>query len=457
MIYALQTPAEYIPLSVSIYKQEGIIVSIRGFLLLLIGFWLLLLTDCQSADQSTRSKPQLEVWFHSGKPSERRVFNEQVARFNQTHADLTIKALLLPEGSYNDQVNGAALAGDLPPLLEFDGPYLYNYAWSGYLIPLDSFVTGQMKADFLPSLLDQGTYGSKLFSLGGYDSGLAIWANRSYLQKAGVRIPKSINDHWDKAEFMQAVKQLQALKEVEYAIDFKMNYRQREWYTYAFLPILKSFGGDLIDRSDYSTAEGILNGPEAVAALRFIQQLFAQGYANPEPAGDDDFYINQICALSWVGHWMWGAHHQHLGDDLVLIPMPDFGKGPKTTLGSWNWGITTNCRQPDQAWQFLEFLLSPREILHMTAANGAVPARESAIDSSRLYGAEGPLRVLAEQLKSGWGVPRPVTPAYPAISAAFAEALQNIIVGADVKKELDQAVEKIEWDLQYNNGYPISE
>jgi len=439
--------------------SESVKSMVKKYIVLLLSsiFIMLCLIHCRQKKKPAGPESQLEVWFHSGKPSERRVFQAQVAQFNQTHDELTIKAILLPEGSYNDQVNAAAFAGDLPPLLDFDGPYLYNYAWSGYLIPLDTFITTAMRADFLASILDQGSYGGQLFSLGCYDSGLALWGNRRYLHKAGVRIPTGIADPWDKTEFMQALKKLQALEEVEYALDFKMNYRQREWYTYAFLPILKSFGGDLIDRSDYATVDGILNGPEAVAALRFIQNLFMQGYANPEPAGDDDFYINQICALSWVGHWMWAPHHEHLGEDLVLIPVPDFGQGPKTAMGSWNWGITNNCQQPAQAWQFLEFLLSSREILRMTAANGAVPARKSAIDSSQLYGPQGPLRLLAEQLQKGWGVPRPVTPAYPVISAAFGAAVQNIINGAEVKKELDEAVEKIAWDLKYNDGYPIPE
>ncbi len=60
---------------------------------------------------------------------------------------------------------------------------------------------------------------------------------------------------------------LQALNEVEYAIDFKINYGQGEWYTYGFSPIIQSFGGDLIDRSDYQSAEGVLNGSEAVTGM----------------------------------------------------------------------------------------------------------------------------------------------------------------------------------------------
>jgi multiple sugar transport system substrate-binding protein len=399
----------------------------------------------------------IDIWFHSGKGEERDVLDAQVADFNGMDSGVQINAVQLPEGSYNDQVNAAALAGDLPCLLDFDGPFLYNYAWSGYLTPIDSYVSDELKADFLPSIINQGTYGGHLYSLGTFDSGLAIWGNKAYLDAAGVRIPTSIQDPWDMAEFMDALEKLQALPEVEYAIDFKLNYGATEWFTYGFSPIVQSFGGDLIDRTDYQSADGVLNGPESVAALEWFQSLFQDGYANPQPAGDDDFYTKKITALSWVGHWMWGPHSEGLGDDLVLIPMPKLGDKAVTGMGSWNWGITSSCPNPDAAWKFLEYLIEPDQILRMTDANGAVPARKSAIANSKLYAEGGPLNIFVQQLEGGVAVERPVTPAYPVITSAFTEAVNNIIAGADVQSELDKAVQKIDQDIQDNQGYQLTQ
>ena len=63
----------------------------------------------------------IDVWFHSGKGEEREVLDAQVTAFNEMQNDVQVNAILLPEGSYNDQVNAAALSGDLPCLLDFDG------------------------------------------------------------------------------------------------------------------------------------------------------------------------------------------------------------------------------------------------------------------------------------------------------------------------------------------------
>ena len=52
-------------------------------------------------------------------------------------------------------------------------------------------------------------------------------------------------------------------------------------------------------------------------------------------------------------------------------------------------------------------------------------------------------------------MPRPITPAYPVITESFAEAVQNIVTGADVQGELDKAVKKIDQDIEDNQGYPV--
>jgi len=48
-----------------------------------------------------------------------------------------------------------------------------------------------------------------------------------------------------------------------------------------------------------------------------------------------------------------------------------------------------------------------------------------------------------------------VTPAYPVITSAYAEAVNNIVAGADVQEELDKAVKKIDQDIEDNQGYPL--
>ncbi len=403
----------------------------------------------------TDRRKVISVWTHMLPGSiEGDVFAKSVEAFEQAQNKYTIEYVPIAPEIYADRIIGSAQSGSLACALEFDGPYLYNFAWPGYLQPIDRFVSADLKADLLPSILTQGTFNGQLYSLGQFDSGLVIYGNRRYLNAAGIRIP-TFEKPWNLVEFEEALAKLTALPDVEYAIDMKINYGPGEFYSWCFTPIIQSFGGDLIDRSSYQHATGVLDSPQSIEAMQHFQSWFEKGWAGKSRTTDDDFYGSKKAALAWVGHWMYKPHAEALGEDLVLLPQPDFGYGSKTAMGSWSWGISSNCPDPTGAWTFIEFLLSPQEMLRMTNENGGPPARKSVLAQSKLYGESGPLHLIAQQLESERAIPRPITPAYAVISKVFAEAMENIINGADVKTELHRAAQEIDQDIKDHGGYPI--
>jgi len=373
-----------------------------------------------------------------------------IEEFNQQNNGVQVQITSAPIDKWTDYVNSGALAGDLPDILYFDGPTLANFAWAGHLRQIDEYVTEDLANDFLPSVAQQNRYNDHWYAVSAFDGGFGIWANRDYLEQAGVRIPTSVEDAWTREEFEDALAKLQALEGVDYAMDMKMNYGQGEWFTYGFSPILQSMGGDLINRESMQ-AEGTLNGPQSVEAMQLFQSWINEGYVNATPAGDTDFDEGKT-ALSWVGHWMYTRYNEALGDKLIVVPMPKLGERAATGLGSWAMAMSATTENPDAAWKVMEYLIQPEQIARLTAVNGAVPSRQSALQSSELYGDGKPLHVLAEQLQEV-AVARPVTPAYPVITRSFAQAVTDIAQGGDVQTALDQAAQDIDQDIQDNGGY----
>lgn len=428
--------------------------ALRGqrFAPLVAGVWLLAaLTGGCHGNQPATAPVTLSVWFHSGQPAERRTLQRQAAAFNAHHTDVQVALTMLPEGAYNGQLQAAAVAGDLPDVLEFDGPYVYQYAWEGRLRPLGGLLPSSLRQQLLPSILAQGTYRGRWYSVGTFDSGLGLWADRRKLVAARVRIPTSPADAWSASEFDRVLAALAGRDPDGEVLDLKLNY-PNEWLTYAFSPLLESAGGDLINRKTYASADGWLNGPKAIAAMRRIQDWFRRGYVDPNL--DDAAFVSGRVALSWGGHWNYPRYHAALGKNLVLLPLPRFGLRLVTGQGSWNWGITARCAHPHLAAEFLEFLLQPKQILAITHANGGVPATRAAVARSPLYRPGGALHLFAAQLAGGYAMPRPRTPAYPVISSAFAAAFRDIRDGADVRRALERATTAIDRDIRDNHGYP---
>src|SRR5260221_3816288 len=67
-----------------------------------------------------------------------------------------------------------------------------------------------------------------------------------------------------------------------------------EWWRYAYSRMLQSFGGDLINRSSLTTADGVLNSPAAVQWGQWFPGLFQNGYANPQPSSDQGILQGEI-------------------------------------------------------------------------------------------------------------------------------------------------------------------
>jgi multiple sugar transport system substrate-binding protein len=400
----------------------------------------------------------ITAWFHTGTPAEARTLGRQVARFNATQGQVRVKLVEINQERYPGQVRSAAATGNLPDVLDFDGPYLYNYAFSGKLKPLDSCVSPRLRADLLPSILEQGTYAGRLWGVGTFDSGLGLYVRPSVLRRIGARIPSGPADAWTAGEFTAI---LHRLRRAGYRqpLDMQMNAAlppvNPEWFTYGFSPIVWSAGGDLINRATYRTAQGVLNGAASVRALTLMQHWFRAGLVSPNR--NDTAFVRGQAVISWVGHWMYDTYHQAFPHDLKIVPLPRFGPRPSSGLGSWQWGITAGATDGDAAWRFLSYLLRPAQVLQMTRADGAIPATRSAIARSPNFAHGGPEHLFVQQLEDGIARARPQTPAYPAITLAFSAAVLKITQGRSVRQSLDTAVRQIGRDLAANRYYRARE
>ena len=53
-------------------------------------------------------------------------------------------------------------------------------------------------------------------------------------------------------------------------------------------------------------------------------------------------------------------------------------------------------------------------------------------------------------------MPRPIFPGYATVTEVFAQAIADIISGADVQSELSEAAAAIDQNIEDNSGYPTN-
>lgn len=393
---------------------------------------------------------EVTMWYHgAGNEVESRLIEQIISDFNASQSDHVVTLESFPQESYNDSVEAAGLAGDLPCVIDVDGPVMPRWAWAGYLQPLP--IDPSLTEDFLPGT--KGIWDGALYSIGLWDAAVALYARESTLADLGLRTP-TLDAPWSKDEFMAALDAAKSSGDYDYPLDLGMAWKG-EWFPYAFGPFLQSFGGDMIDRDSYLSAEGALNGDAALAFGEWWQSLFTEGYApgNSQDGADRETgFIDGKYAFSWNGNWAAVATLDGGVDDVMFLPAPDLGNGPIIGAASWQFGISASCEAVDGAAGFIEHALQDRYLAAFSDGIGLIPSTPSAAAMTEQYAEGGKLEVFFD-LSEAQALVRPVTPGYPVVAKVFEKALADIADGAEVAETLDAAVDEIDADIEANGGY----
>lgn len=417
---------------------------------------LALATGCSSqADgggTTADGKVVIPLWTHSaGSETEMAVLNQIIKDFNASQDNYEVQEQEFPQEAYNDSVQGAAAANDLPCVLDVDGPIMPNWAWNGWMVPTG--LTDADVADFLPSTV--GRYNDEIYSVGYWDATTVMFTRKSILDEHGVRVP-TVDEPWTAEEYATLQQKIADSGDFQNVVDYGPAWTG-EWWSYAFSPLLMSFGGDQIDRDGFASADGVLNGPESQEFAQWFQGQFTDGYAAKSNSPDRTEFLEGKVAIQYNGNWEYAKNVEKWGDDLVIAPAPDFGNGSVSGAGSWQYGLTKSCSEEQLAGglEYLKFSLDDKYIAQYSDATSLIPATSTAGEQTTkgYYGPGEPLEIVTEIAQKHAQV-RPVTPAYPVISQVFEKQLQDVMNGKDPQEGLDQMVSEIDADLEsagYNN------
>ena len=392
----------------------------------------------------------LVLWKNQAGLDEEAASQALVDRFNASQTKWHVVAQSLPQGGYNQSIVAASLAGRMPCIMAVDSPMVASYAWAGHLRPLEAYVSSAALAPVSPSAI--GSYDGKVYAVGQFDAALAIFTKRSILEHTHTRIP-TLDKPWTFGEFQTLLERLKASGDYRYPLDLATRDDKASWWTYAFSPMLQSFGGDLIDRNGMRHADGALNGADAQRFGLWFQTLFAQRLvARAEP--DENAFVKGRAAIVYTGGWWAPEYRKYAGDDLLILPPPDFGHGVVIGGGSWQWAISQTCPYPEGAGAFIQFLLRPEQMAAMSDAAGGIPTTEAGAALSRDFGPGGQSRIFFELMRR-FARSRPASPAFPVISNAFTASMRDIMDGKNVQDSLDDASDDIDNTIADNHGFKI--
>jgi multiple sugar transport system substrate-binding protein len=328
-------------------------------------------------------------------------------------ADPSVALTLLGTGGTDvDEMNKAAVLfrspSETPCVIQLPTTYVGEFAGSGYLASLNSYVSGSSAPAFwtgMPKSVQQiSTIGGTVYAVNAGNNDSGILYNKVMLKKAGVPLPWNPTNWQDIITVAKKVKK--ALPNV-YAL-----------WTAAGVGagptnVLQGIG-NLIDGStnpemyDGKTGKWVVDSPGLKATFEFYQTVFADGLGAPtsqlfpsDSVGQPPLLMKQgklaiaIGSNWYTGDWLpgSGAPWPQASQDVGAAPIPtENGQAPgsATTIGGWAWAISKSCPDKAAAFKFITLGQTPTNQLNTAVWSGFVPpdssvGTQAAFTKSSLY------------------------------------------------------------------------
>jgi len=376
---------------------------------------------------------------------ERDVTAKMVQAFEARYPHIRID--MVPTSSYEEKIKTALAGGVAPDIMAVDGPLIAFYAYQGALIPLDRYYTPENLADFIPATIEEITWDNQVWTGPLNNSSIAVYYNVDQFQRAGIKPPKAVSEAWTWTEFAGHVQTVTAVNRqgTETLHGALIHLGIDEFATYIQMPWIWQTGGRIM-APDGMRAGGYLDSPASVRGLTVFQSLFRQaGIASVEEI-TEGFQTGKY-ATQISGPWSLRFYNEMYPDlKYDVMPLPrDIQQ--VTPCGSWHMAITSQSKHPDEAWLFIDWMTGEEGAKNWVRETQNLPARHSTYEALPEL-AEYPMRIFADQVRYT-ARPRPVTPVYPVVTDAVAQAFQSAAYGEPPDDVLKKAAIRIDEAVAY--------
>ena len=418
------------------------------------------LSGCQKKDPQPgevagydKGEEYLSIWVHSIEDTEEgQAYKESVESFNEAYdgkyfADIEFVPRNDSGGGYSDKVNASVMAGGLPDVLTVDGPNVAAYAANGIIQPLAD-MTEEEKSEYLPSIIEQGTYNDKLYALGVMESSVGLYYNKDILEKAGIEVPDA--DHpWTWSQFLDILEELKPMMDEMNGYPLDMTFPVGETSIYYFAPFVWSGGGELVS-DDGLTVDGYFNSDQTKAAMNYFRTIVQDQYMSEAPI--DQLFESGRAAFKFDGAWEVNTVYNSYPDiNLGVAPyiVSDNWDGEAyTPTGSWAFAASSETKDIEGATELVKWMSGVDSGIRIWNMTKNFPSTYKAFENIDVFQTDENYSALYNQL-SKYGHPRPITPVYPQVSTSFQETLESVALGGkDASSQLDKQVERIETKLE---------
>ncbi|AFZ42392.1 carbohydrate ABC transporter substrate-binding protein, CUT1 family [Halothece sp. PCC 7418] len=395
-----------------------------------------LLASCTPFNGSpqTDNVTRLTLWHGINPPSNREVFQDLVAQFNQKHENLKIDAIYIgqPDGQLPKILT--AVVGEVPPDMLWFVPQLTGQLVElGAIRPLNDWLDqSSVKDEIDPVLLNSMELNNQIWSVPFATNNAAIFYRPSLFAKAGIETPPQT---WEELE--EAAEKLTKDFDQDGLVDqygMFLSLGKGEWTVFTWLPFVYSAKGELLTEQKQPN----LVNEGTIEALEFGSKLVQNNWATlsaPERGYILDQFLSGGAAMQVTGPWTLGQLSQ-TDVDYDVFPFPKKKQQSAVVGGENLFVFKTNPEREKACFEFLEYVLSESFQTEWALRTGYLPINLKSQQSEdyQQFVEENPvLKVFLEQMEVA--EVRPILANYSRLSENLGRAIEASLLGKKAPEE----------------------
>ncbi|MVX63951.1 extracellular solute-binding protein [Clostridium chromiireducens] len=317
----------------------------------------------KSADNSSgESGPiKLTMWHQSVGDTDptAKLLVEAVDQWNKDHPNIIVEQDGVTGEQYKTKIK-TALAADEAPDIEYmwGGSFVGPYIEAGNMLPIDQYITPEIKDKLIKGTIDGCVVKGKTYSLPMYTFIASLYCNKELFDKAGAKIPTTYD------ELLDAVKKLRAANITPIALGEKDRWPGMYWFD---IMAMRQAGNSAVMAAMKDPSK--FKSPEFVAAAKKMQELADAGAFNDSmfSMSYDEMlgaFTGGNSAMMFQANWVTSPIDDPsaaTSGKVVAVPFPLFKDGAGKITEFYGGGVdgfyvNANTKHPKEAVEFLSYL-----------------------------------------------------------------------------------------------------
>ncbi|MEX2535056.1 MAG: ABC transporter substrate-binding protein [Trueperaceae bacterium] len=386
------------------------------------------------------AQEQITVWYAGTFQDHMDLVNDElVPAFESAHPDVDVTVEFIPWGDLTAKLNTAFATGTVPDVFMHGQAATAGLVAANRLAPLDPYLESFDTSDFGPTF-EQGSVAGKRYLAPVYGSGRLLIYRTDFWEEAGLD-PEQPPATWE--ELLDVARKL-TIRDANGNIERAglLMGSSGTSIQQPFSAFLWQAGGAWFN--DDGT-EVVFESPAAVRAVEFLQSLFdeetgvtrlGENFAN-SPV--NPLVTGQVAMMFGAMEMAAGLKTTNPEVFKLLAAAPPTRDVEQATFYSFaGFFISQDSDNKDEAWEYIEFSLSPEWLEAFNRAAGSLPPRSSLANADFL--AESPvLKAYSDNIRYAHGNPNvPIWVQARDITAAHLEAA---VYGRETAEEAVSAIQ----------------